>query len=136
MRASKRKSVSEDDFVHKVSRTLAESSMTEGSNMVYVVFPFGSGKVDLDAAAEGLNELGSASMFKSVVAYGKDTNTISKIYDCEEGMGTNSSHDDKADSSKKLNSRTHFLTIGEEENKRLLPRGWLNDTLVDFWMQW
>ena len=124
-----------DDCVRKVSRNLAESSIKEASNMVYVVFPFGSGEVDTDPAAEGLRELGSASMFKSVDTFGSDTNTISKIYG-EEGMGPNLSHDDKADSSKKLNSRNHFLTIGEGEYKCLLPEGWLNDTLVDFFMQW
>jgi Ulp1 family protease len=134
MRASKRKSVSNDDCVRKVSRTLAESSIEDASNMVYLVFPFGSAEVD--TAGDGLNELGSASMFKSVDAFGRDTNTGSKIYDGEEGMGLNSSHDDKAGSSKKFNSRTHFLTIDENDYKRLQPGEYLNDTLVDFFMQW
>jgi Ulp1 family protease len=130
MRASKRKSVSNDDCVCKVSRTLAESSIEDASNMVYLVFPFGSSEVD--TAGDGLNELGSASMFKSVEAFGGDTNTGSKIM----VMGPNSSHDDKAGSSKKFNSRTHFLTIDENDYKRLQPGEYLNDTLVDFFMQW
>jgi Ulp1 family protease len=36
----------------------------------------------------------------------------------------------------KRKSRGHFLTIREEDLSRLSPGEFLNDTLVDFWMQW
>jgi Ulp1 family protease len=121
MQASKKKRSSNDDSLRKMSRT------AKASNTVMVVFPFGSGDIDTDSAAKGLKELGCASVVDSVP----------KTSDVKEGTRpTSTDEHDKADWNKKSNSRNHFLTIGEDENKRLLPGGWLNDTLVDFWMQW
>ena len=33
-------------------------------------------------------------------------------------------------------ARQHYVTIRVEDYERLEPREWLNDSLVDFWMQW
>jgi hypothetical protein len=41
---------------------------------------------------------------------------------------------DKAKAGK--SGHRHFLTIREEDRERLDPTIYLNDTLVDFWMQW
>lgn len=123
-------------------RTRSSRQGAKGSNKVMVVFPFGGGEVDTDRAAEGLNELHSASITKSLVPFGEITKTVLKISDGEEGAGLTSSDDaemsenDKADSNEKANSRAHFLTIREEDNERLQPGEFLNDTLIDFWMQW
>lgn len=38
---------------------------------------------------------------------------------------------------KRINqNRTHYLTICNEDFKRLQPGEYLNDTLIDFWMRW
>jgi Ulp1 family protease len=72
----------------------------------------------------------------------EDSKAVLKTSDGEEGMGPNSSdgaetsENAKANSSKKTKSRAHSLTICEEDNERLQPGEFLNDTLIDFWMQW
>jgi hypothetical protein len=116
-----------------------------GSDVDVFYFPFPAGIGDTDLASEGLKELlGGASPFlNSVVPFGNDTKPVVKTSDGEEGIGPASSSDDaktsvndKADSSKKVIHRVNFLKIGEEENKCLEPKGWLNDTLIDFWNHW
>ena len=37
---------------------------------------------------------------------------------------------------KRASLRSHFITIREEDTDRLEPGEYLNDTLIDFWMQW
>jgi hypothetical protein len=126
----------------RLRKTRSSRPGAKASNKVLVVFPFGAGEVEIDRAAEGLNELHSASVSRAVVPVGEDSKAVLKTSDGEEGTGPNSSDDaetsenEKADSSEMTNSRAHFLTIHEEDNERLQPGEFLNDTLIDFWMQW
>jgi hypothetical protein len=123
MPTDKRKRASNDnDSFHKMSRT------TEASNIFELVFPFGASDIDTDRAAEGLSELGRASTFsKLVVPFGDDTNGASDI-DTDRAAVVPFDDD--------TYSPFRFLVIGKEENECLKPQGWLNDALVDFWMQW
>jgi Ulp1 family protease len=43
---------------------------------------------------------------------------------------------DRNPDSSDTSSRTHYLTIREDDRERLQPGQFLNDTLVDFWMSW
>ena len=123
-------------------RTRSSRRSAKATNKILLVFPFGAGEVVTDQAAEGLKELYSASVSKAVVPFGEDTKAVLNTSDGKDGTGSTSSNDaessetDKTDSNEKAKSRAHFLTIREEDNERLQPGEFLNDTLIDFWMQW
>jgi hypothetical protein len=129
----------------RLRRTRKSRHGAKASNEVMVVFPFGSLGADeeeIDGAAAGLNELNSASVSRAIVPVGEGSKTALKTSDDDELTGPNSSDDaetaenDKGDSNEKSKPRAHFLTIREEDNERLQPGEFLNDTLIDFWMQW
>jgi Ulp1 family protease len=90
------------------------------------VFPFrliGADQEEIDAAAKGLNELNSASLSRAIDPIGG-------------GSNAKTAENDKGDSNKKAYSQEHYITIQERDRALLQPREWLNDTLIDFWMQW
>ena len=47
-----------------------------------------------------------------------------------------SPYDETKSNEKPTSTRTHYLTICVEDWKRLSPKEYLNDTLIDFWMRW
>jgi Ulp1 family protease len=61
-----------------------------------------------------------------------EQNEVAKIEN--ESSGEEKKSNDATTST--VQQRAHFVTIRVEYYKRLDPGKWLNDSLVDFWMQW
>jgi hypothetical protein len=126
----------------RLRRTRKSRLGAKATNNVMVVFPFGADEEEIDGAAIGLIELSSASVSRAVVSVGKVSKAALKTSGDAELTGPKPSDDaetaenDKGDSNEQAKPRAHFLTIREEENERLQPGEFLNDTLIDFWMQW
>eukprot|EP00546_Thalassionema_frauenfeldii_P001232 CAMPEP_0178932684 /NCGR_PEP_ID=MMETSP0786-20121207/22774_1 /TAXON_ID=186022 /ORGANISM="Thalassionema frauenfeldii, Strain CCMP 1798" /LENGTH=1112 /DNA_ID=CAMNT_0020610043 /DNA_START=136 /DNA_END=3472 /DNA_ORIENTATION=+ len=91
------------------------------SNETLVVFPFGGEDAGLDRAAQGLTEARQALA----------SNAINDEKKVEILNGKQSDIDVK-----KAKARSHVLTIRDEDFERLDYGEFLNDTLIDFWMQW
>jgi hypothetical protein len=96
---------------------------------ILLIYPFpGEGEL-IEKAARGLSEAG-ASM-------SPDDGTDASSSD-EAGKDQNSmdGKDDNEESRDKNRNRGHFLTVRVGDYERLEPEEFLNDTLIDFWMQW
>jgi hypothetical protein len=87
------------------------------SDYALLVYPFAGDPAEIEKAADGLTEAAG---------------TLTA------GAGTISPapSDDKEDGEGKSRHRAHFVTITVEDYDRLEPGEWLNDSLVDLWMQW
>ena len=92
-----------------------------------LVFPFGGDPHEIESAAEGLTE--AARSTPPV-----DLPTMASQQQTTNNMETDS--DNNEDDDTKPRHRAHFVTITVEDYDRLDPGEWLNDSLVDFWMQW
>ena len=90
----------------------------EEKNLKLLCYPFGADESILAKAALGLKELGGNLLGVE--------GARPSLY----GGGTDS------DEKKGKSSRTHYITIHENDVERLSPGIFLNDTLVDFWMRW
>ena len=114
------------------------------ANNVMLVFPLiGADEEEIDAAAEGLNELNSASLSRVIDPVGGGsktdvkTSTDDTFIDMTSVDDAETAENDKGDSNKKAYSRANFVTILKKDKPRLLqPEGWLNDNLIDFWIEW
>ncbi len=84
-------------------------------NKLLLVYPFEVDEGLLSRCAADLTELGGNLI-------GLDDQPLAKT----ESVSKN----------KKMPSRRHNVTICEDDRDRLRPGQFLNDTLVDFWMQW
>jgi len=86
------------------------------TNRVLLVYPFNGPEQDIEEAAKDLNQVSI------------------KIENATNG----SFQADLADSieTQEKSVRAHYLTIRDEDRWRLINDEFLNDTLVDFWMQW
>jgi Ulp1 family protease len=113
------------------------------------VFPFGligrdQERIDaaVDAAAKGLNELDCASLSRVIHPTGKGSNTNVKTSPDDKVIDLTSFHDakigetDQSGRNKRAYWRANSIIIREQDKARLHPHRWLNDTLIDFWMQW
>ncbi len=87
-----------------------------------LVFPFVGDPSEIENAAEGLTEAS-----RSTQAF-----QIRNEYDKAIAADLDQNHEDEG----KSRQRAHFVTINVEDYDRLDPGEWLNDSLVDFWMQW
>jgi len=81
---------------------------------ILLVFPFNGDQKAIENAASGLAEL-SDSLRAS-------------------GMGQKDGNITESNSTKA--GRGHYLTVRVEDFERLYPGEYLNDTLIDLWMQW
>jgi len=101
-------------------RVTKRNAFLDGRPLDYalMVYPFPGKTTEIEAAAAGLNE--AAGTMKSVSEISKEEET------CEA----------EDDGEGKSRHRAHFVTISVEDYDRLDPGEWLNDSLVDFWMQW
>lgn len=88
------------------------------SDYALLVYPFAGDPKRMEAAAAGLTEAAGSSATSGVVATSK------------QGSSENT------DGEGKSRHRAHFVSITVEDYERLEPGEWLNDSLVDFWMQW
>jgi hypothetical protein len=85
-----------------------------------LVYPFAGDAEEMESAARGLTEAS-----RSVEVIEKKSNEAS-----------DSSNDDDDQGEGKPRKRAHFVSINVEDYDRLEPAEWLNDSLVDLWMQW
>ena len=109
-----------------------------------LVYPFPGDKDKMEHAADGLLEASGTSL--TVDDEAQDTiNTPVLPSDRSEMSGAPnpqvgelaSGLDANAPAKEaKTRQRKHFVTIRVEDYQRLHPGEWLNDSLVDLWMQW
>jgi Ulp1 protease family, C-terminal catalytic domain len=83
---------------------------------ILLVYPFNGDAAEIEKAAEGLTE--------------------ARGLDVPEDAGLNVVSDADADDPAKFSGRGHYMTIRVADYERLEPGEYLNDTLIDFWMQW
>jgi hypothetical protein len=86
----------------------------------YSSYPFDADKKSLSDAASGMKELSG-----DMLGLGR----------ADIGVQGQLGKRNLADGTKKP-KRTHYLTIKDEDLKRLHPCEFFNDTTVDFWNQW
>ena len=111
----------------RVTRSRGGKKKKDSENKLLVVYPFGVEESVLTEAASGLKELGGESLgVVEAVVYG-DTNQPVDV----QMQGSSDVEDVKGKS-----SRTHNVTIRDEDIERLCPGRFLNDALVDFFMRW
>jgi hypothetical protein len=104
------------------------------------VFSVGFSRVaeeEIDKAANGLRaELDCASVISSIVPIVSGSQTAVKT-STDNNFVDMTAETDTGDLNKKANPRPSFITIREKERSLLEdPTEWLNDTLIDFWMEW
>lgn len=92
-------------------------------NDILLVFPFGATDEAIDAAAYNLGE----------AAVGCNPNSEGNVSYITARPSKNYEANDEAEST---TARAHYLTIRQEDRERLDGAEFLNDTLIDFWMQW
>ena len=106
------------------------------SDATLLVFPFAGDEDEIDGAADGLQE--ASGKLKTNSGYISD-GTDEELED-EEARKLSSTKENVKDSNDgeapKVKVRQHYVTLRVEDYERLQPEEWLNDSLVDFWMQW
>jgi hypothetical protein len=122
---SRRKSVSSSWTTRRKSKVKQGTKSSDTPNDVLVVFPFGAREEVIDAAGEDLNELSIGCRWN--VKNGIVNRAVEPDSD---------EHDESNDEMEMTSSRAHYLTIRHEDRERLEVGEFLNDTLIDFWMQW
>lgn len=107
------------------------------SDFILLVYPFAGDQREIEAAAEGLTEASGENCKEDT-----DEET-SKERDIAETSGesinsiTPTNEELAAEIAQgKVRQRAHYVTIRVEDFERLEPTEWLNDSLLDFWMQW
>ena len=105
------------------------------SDDILLVYPFDGDRNSLDAAAEGLMELGwKESLEEREDLVGKMADR--KPEPCVLSTVAESTSSENALTTTQNGQRTHFIEIRVEDYERLDTGEWLNDSLVDMWMQW
>ena len=97
---------------------------------ILLVYPFPCPSQKLENTMEGLIEAGG-----SVCTY---VNKKDVVWNNKKG-GEILKEKDKVLTEKEIHpklGRAHYLTVREEDFKRLEPKEFLNDTIIDFWMKW
>ena len=104
---------------NKIERATRMKSLTrhESTNKVLLVYPFNGNDDAIENAAKGLKEAKIQIGKENVVAVQAEVNN-------------------EASDAQDKSVRGHYLTIRDEDRHRLTNDEFLNDTLVDFWMQW
>ena len=126
---SKPKASKSIEDISRRTRSGGKKKKKDPENKLLLVYPFSVDEATLSNAASSLKELGGDLLGLENV---KDDN-IDLVNDVI--MQGQSNVEDTGDSKGK-SSRTHYVTIGEEDVERLCPGRFLNDSLVDFWMRW
>lgn len=101
---------------------------------ILLVYPFAGDPIKMEAAAEGLNEASGRPLDVDQMAVLEEESSRLTLQ-----SNSGSSDSDDAEAKKKdtkAKARQHYVTIRVEDYERLEPQEWLNDSLVDFWMQW
>jgi Ulp1 family protease len=109
---------------------------------ILLVFPFDGDEELIEKAAKGLNEASRGGRYNAdsssekVVVEAMETDTTDLEVSDKGKASSGGSDEDEAEPETKTRGRAHFLTVRVEDYERLEPGEFLNDTLIDFWMQW
>jgi Ulp1 family protease len=106
------------------------TTLTSSENKLLVVYPF---KVEEEKLQEISSKLTELSGDRLGVA---ETPVAESDTDDPDDANAEENEVDRNPDSSDTSSRTHYLTIREDDRERLQPGQFLNDTLVDFWMSW
>jgi Ulp1 family protease len=104
------------------------------SDEILVVYPFGVDKNKTEAAADGLKELSWSEKFK-----GENQDSVEPKNDNKMDSATSTSSNESSENlltTVQSGQRSHFIEIRVEDYEKLATGQWLNDSLVDMWMQW
>ena len=131
------KALVNDDKDEKAMRRKARTrrgknkALSDSENKLLVVYPFEIEEEELKRISSELTELNGDRLGVDEVA--------TEAYDTD--VTEDDNQEDEADESNNRvenapSTRSHYLTIREDDKDRLEPGQFLNDTLVDFWMSW
>ena len=131
----------------ETAKTKPKASFLDGKDpdTVLFVYPFAGNPQEIEAAAVGLNEASGGSMLllDEEQAQGQQQQASTKGEDDNKKLpgGENSSSTGTAPAAAAVavaapSRRAHYVTIRLDDYDRLDPGEWLNDSLVDLWMQW
>jgi hypothetical protein len=104
------------------------------SDEILVVYPFGVGMNKMEAAADGLEELSW-----SEIPEGENQESAESTNDKKSEPGTLGTCDESSEhisTTMQTGQRSNFVEIRVEDYEKLDTGQWLNDSLVDMWMQW
>ena len=96
-------------------------------NKLLLVYPFKVDEEKLQEISSNLTELGGNCLGVA------ETFVEAEESDNEAEDGNEADRDPALSNT---SSRMHYVTIREDDMKRLSPGQFLNDALVDFWMSW
>jgi Ulp1 family protease len=109
---------------------------------ILLVYPFDGDKELIEKTAEGLNEASrggpcnaDSSLERVAVEAMEIDTTDLEVSDAGKALSEGSDKGE-VEAETKNRGRAHFLTVRVEDYERLEPGEFLNDTLIDFWMQW
>jgi hypothetical protein len=109
---------------------------------ILLVYPFDGDKQLMEKTAEELNEASGGGPYdtdynseRAVVGAMEIDTTDPEVSDAGKASSGGSDKGEAEPETKTL-GRAHFLTVRVEDYERLEPGEFLNDTLIDFWMQW
>ena len=109
----------------------AKKEKKASENKLLLVYPFAIDESVLTAAAAGLTELGGDLLGVEGASQSSATGSAVEAEAADQSDGAGDVSESKGKS-----SRTHYITIREDDKDRLSPGQFLNDSLVDFWMRW
>eukprot|EP00804_Cyclotella_cryptica_P023147 CCRYP_000358-RA/>CCRYP_000358-RA protein AED:0.01 eAED:0.01 QI:1097/1/1/1/0.75/0.66/9/214/1028 len=115
---------------HSIPRTRSRGTnkALSSENKLLVVYPFKVEEEILQSISSKLTELSGHRL-----GVAEATESASETDDLDEGNDDGNEQEGQA---RDTSTRTHYLTIREDDKERLQPGQFLNDTLVDFWMSW
>lgn len=105
---------------------------------VLLVYPFDGDTDEIEGAADELNEAKGVNAIIGVEETPTTSDEESSLRNrgSEQDATEGSFSDEKQGIVSRKSERRHFLTIQVRDFERLCPGEFLNDTLVDFWIQW
>ena len=121
-----RKERNERMSISRRTRSGGSKKKKDSENKLLVVYPFGVDEAFLSQAASGLKELGG-----DLLGIDDMDDTKPPADAAMQGVQSDVENDGKGKS-----TRTHYVTIRDDDVERLCPGQFLNDTLVNFWMRW
>jgi hypothetical protein len=132
------KALVEDDKAEKAKRRSGPRTRSKGKskvlsdseNKLLVVYPFKADEEQLQHISSELKELGGDRLgVDEVVTDVEMVDALGEDAEVEEGGGNNRAETGSS-------SRTHHISIREDDKERLEPGQFLNDAIVDFWLSW
>jgi hypothetical protein len=102
---------------------------------ILLVYPFAGEKKNIEKASKGFYEAKANPMLEQESELNKTSTTEEPSHSVSPVPGSGEDSSDTRQAIKTRN-RAHYLTVRVEDYERLDPGEWLNDTLIDFWMQW